>query len=99
MLVKVFVEVNLDESGVWLLEVVSVKVNKKSANVVDELINPREVKERSVNCLWWRLVTAATINAPSRLMIETYHEDDVELLDSRPFQSVLVDLVRRVLSC
>lgn len=44
MLIEVFVKfVALDESSVRLLELVAVEIYKDSLEVVDELVDPREV--------------------------------------------------------
>ena len=52
LLVKVLVETGaLDNGGVRLGELLAVQVDKDGLDVVDELIDPREVQQRSVDGL------------------------------------------------
>lgn len=53
LLLEVVVELMaLDEGGVRLLELVAVEADEDGLDVVDELVNPCEVKKRAVDSLW-----------------------------------------------
>lgn len=45
LLLEIFVKVAFDNCGVWLLQLISVKINEYGLNIIDQLVDPREVKK------------------------------------------------------
>jgi hypothetical protein len=51
LLFEIFVKVAFNNRSMWLLQLVPVKINKDGLNIIDQLIDPREMKKRSVDSL------------------------------------------------
>lgn len=83
----------MDNGGVRLLQLVSVKIYEYGLEVVDKLVNPRQVQEGTVDglelqCEWWDLGQ----DIMHRQLV-TYNKDDAQFLHKGPFKSMLVVFV------
>ena len=74
-------------SDICLLELILVDIDEDCSDVVEELVDPREMQERLIDGLKDALSETTNNCAKQRL---AHHEDQPQVLDQCPFQGVFL---------